>query len=92
MFNNVGRKVQILAKVVCWVGIILSVISGIMLIVAGNRVTVDLSSYGISNNGVQPQGGVLPGILTIIIGSLVSWLGSLATYAIGEAAEYAEKH
>jgi hypothetical protein len=36
--------------------------------------------------------GVVGGILVIILGSLGAWLGSLATYALGEAADYAEKH
>ena len=78
MFNNVGRKVQVLAKVMCWLGIIASVIYGIVLIAAGSR----------ANSGA----GLLTGILTMAVGSLASWLSSLATYAIGEAAEYAEKH
>ena len=89
MFNNVGKKVQLLAKIMCWVGIVMSVIGGIALIVAGNQASVYVDNYF----GRQTMsGGVLPGILVMILGSLGSWLGSLATYAIGEAAEYAEKH
>ncbi|MBR6955318.1 MAG: hypothetical protein IKH77_09855 [Clostridia bacterium] len=82
MWTNVGAKLKTLAKVVCWLGIILSVIMGIMMIATGNQV---------SYNGAA-VGGVVGGITTIIVGSLASWLGSLTTYAIGEAAEYAEKH
>ena len=92
MFNNVGRKVQILAKIICWVGIVLSVIAGVGLIVAGNQANFYANSYNVFGERQAISGGVLPGILTIVIGSLTSWLGSLTTYAIGEAAEYAEKH
>ena len=35
MFNNIGRKIKITAKVFCWIGIILSVAGGVGLIVAG---------------------------------------------------------
>ena len=79
MFNNVGSKVKTLAKVVCWLGIIASVISGITLIAGG------------AQNG-NVGGGFLAGVLTIALGAFVSWLGSLPTYAIGEAAENAEKN
>lgn len=35
MFNNIGGKIKALAKIVCWLGIIASVLSGIILIAAG---------------------------------------------------------
>ena len=28
MFNNIGHKIQVLAKVLCWIGIICWVITG----------------------------------------------------------------
>ena len=31
MFNNIGGKIKSLAQVVCWIGIICSVISGIAI-------------------------------------------------------------
>ena len=34
MFENIGGKIKGLAKVVCWIGIILSVITGILAIAA----------------------------------------------------------
>lgn len=33
MFENIGHKIKILAKVVCWVGIVCSVLWGIIFIV-----------------------------------------------------------
>lgn len=35
MFNNIGRKIKTLAKVLCWLGIIASVISGIAMVLTG---------------------------------------------------------
>ena len=35
MFENVGAKVQTLAKVICWLGIVGSVIGGIVMIAQG---------------------------------------------------------
>ena len=35
MFDNIDQKIKALAQVVCWIGIICSVISGIALIAAG---------------------------------------------------------
>ena len=29
MFNNIGHKIQVLAKVLCWIGIICWVITGL---------------------------------------------------------------
>lgn len=37
MFENIGSKLQALAKVICWVGIIASVILGIVLISSGGN-------------------------------------------------------
>ena len=65
MFQNIGKKVTTLASVICWVGIIGSVIMGIILLASRQ---------------------VLPGILTILLGSFVSWLSCLALYAIGYCA------
>ena len=75
MFCNVGSKCKTLAKVVCYGGIICSVICGALLVASG----------AFTYNG----GGIIAlyGLLVILLGSLFSWLGSLSLYAIGEAAE-----
>ncbi len=31
MFNNIGRKIKILAQVICWIGIICSVVLGVVI-------------------------------------------------------------
>lgn len=71
MFDNIGGKVKGLAKFVCWVGIICSVIGGIALLLQSSRYN-DTTVLGIS---------------VLIGGVLGSWIGSWALCAIGSAAD-----
>lgn len=66
MFDNIGNKIKTLAKVVCFIGIVSSLITGIVL---GN-----LLSSGV-------------GLVIIILGCLLSWIGSFFTYGFGELIE-----
>ena len=78
MFNNIGKKIKITAKVFCWIGIILSVAGGVGMIVAGF-------------SGMLPQAGsivtILGGIGTALLGSLLSWVGSFLMVGFGELVE-----
>ena len=74
MFNNIGGKIKALAKVMCWIGIVMSVLSGIMTIVAG------ASSYDATS-------AIVSGVVIIIVGPLLSWIGSFFTYGFGELVE-----
>lgn len=69
MFTNIGDKIKNLASVLAWLGIIGSIIGGIVMIAVG------LESSEIF---------VLFGFLTAIAGSLVSWIGSFLLYGFGE--------
>lgn len=77
MYNNIGEKVKGLAKVVAFLGILGSVIYGIVLIVQGAK----LNSYYPSEAGSALIG---TGFAVMIVGSLVSWISSWALYAIGD--------
>ena len=68
MWDNIGSRLQALAKVLCWVGIIGSVISGI----------------------VVAQANVPIGILYLVLGALISWIGSWAMYGLGLVVEAVE--
>ena len=91
MFNNVGAKIKKIAKIVCWIGIIGSVILGIIMIVQGNELNSQRTSYGgfygdfsytvTSNAG---NGLKTSGWLTLLLGPLFSWLASLGIYALGQ--------
>ena len=82
MWSNIGHKIKTLAKVICWIGIVLSVIAGIAVIAGGNTVR----SYGYTYNTGSTT---LTGILVIVLGALGSWLGSLTMYGFGELVERA---
>ena len=82
MWNNIGHKLQTFAKILCWLGIIGSVIAGIAAIVAGSG-----SSY---RYGYSAGSGILAGLLTIVLGSLFSWIGSWAMYGLGLVVEKVE--
>ena len=74
MWDNIGKKLQALAKVLCWVGIAGSVIMTIVFWAQDSR--------------YQPT--ILAGFLYLIIGSLVSWVGAWAMYGLGLVVEYIE--
>ncbi len=81
MFNNIGRKIKVLAKILCWVGIVLSVITGVAILASGSytHLTINGEYTTVSN--------VPAGILTIVIGCLISWIGSFFTYGFGQLIE-----
>ena len=74
MFNNIGEKCKTVAKILCYTGIAISVIGGLVMIF------IAVTSY---DRIIL----ALYGVLGAIAGSLVSWLSCIALYGIGEAAE-----
>ena len=73
MFDNIGGKIKAVAKVVCWFFIVISVLSGLFMIIN----TLDYFRIEIFATA----------LLTMIIGSLVGWLSSLGLYGFGELIE-----
>ena len=73
MFDNVGSKIKGVSKFFCWLGIICSILLGLMLVVVGM-------------NMPNADGAVIViiGIVVMAVGSFMSWVGSLITYGIGE--------
>lgn len=74
MFTNIGKKIQLLAKIVCWVGIVVSILVGLVFIFYYTNAQ-----------------SIAVGILTIIFGSLASWLGCFMTMGFGKMVEASEK-
>ena len=71
MFDNIGKKIKILAKVVCWLGITASGITAIRI-------------WGKSN---WFQNTFLNGLTVLVLGCLAAWAGSFLMYGFGELLE-----
>jgi len=70
MFNNIGGKIKGLAKFMCWLGIIISVIAGVVLIIAAaSSRSYTFDGYG-ERITISSGGSVVAGILVIVFGSL----------------------
>ncbi len=74
MFDNIGHKIKLLAQVMCWLGIGISVFIGILLIFTG------MDQY---DSGIYVGGG----IAVLCLGSLFSWIGSFVLCGFGELVE-----
>ena len=74
MFDNIGGKIKILAKILCWIGIAASVVVAIIMFTS-----VEDAPYS--------QEGTYRGLgfVFLIIGPLVSWISSFVLYGLGEA-------
>lgn len=68
MFNNIGKKIKLLAKFGCWVGIICCVIAGIIF----------LAFVG------EDWWWIIPGLLTLLLGPILMWIGSWLLYSWGD--------
>ena len=72
MYKNVGKKIQTFAKVVAWVGIILTGGLGLLCIALYPTEGVNM---------------LINGILLLITGPLISWLSSLTLVGFGKLVE-----
>lgn len=71
MFSNIGKKIKVLASVICWIGIIASIITAIIF-------------FANALDGWNEEFFIMMGLLTLIVGPLLSWIGSFFTYGFGE--------
>ena len=103
MFNNIGRKIRVLAMVLCWIGIIAFVITGIAMLVNAGNLEKELeaerayrnsyssySSYRTTTTSATESS--ITAIRTaawciLILGPLFSWIGSFLLYGFGELVE-----
>lgn len=74
MFDNIGGKIKTVATTIAWLGIIGSIIIGIVMIAKAE------DSY-------YPEIGIWSGWLVIIVGSLSSWVSSFTLYGFGQLIE-----
>ena len=94
MFSNIGEKIKKLAAIICWIGIICSLILGIVVEVAPNSI---LYNYRVNVNGTTVASSnsivaqVITGVLVFVIGSLASWISSFVLYGFGELVSNSKK-
>lgn len=79
MFQNIGKKIKTMAKVICWVGIIGSVVGGVIMVLSGVGVLQFNAEAGVA--------AIMGGVLTVVLGSLFSWIGSFMLLGFGEIVE-----
>lgn len=79
MFQNIGKKIKTLAKVICWVGIICSIVGGVVMAISG----VGILRY----DAASGVGAIVGGLLTAVLGALFSWIGSFMMLGFGEIVE-----
>ena len=65
---NIGGKIKTLASVIAWLGIVGSIIIGIILMATAEEL-------------------IFAGIISDIVGSISSWIGSFLLYGFGELVE-----
>lgn len=77
MYAHIGVKIMTLAKATAWIGIIGSLIGGLLVMGIGSQM-----SYG-----KNPM--IFPGVLIMLLGSLGAWIGSFTLYGFGQLIEHA---
>ncbi len=86
LFDNSGRKIQKLAKILFRVGAAISIIAGI--------VTIIVAIIDISNSPWNSDIGlliILCGVVGAALGCLFSWISSVVLYGFGKIVEKAEE-
>lgn len=87
MFRNPGGKIKSYAKVLFWIGVVISIIIGVIEI--GSSFVAAAYNYHGSFGTILL--GILGGILTVAIGTLISWLAVLTLYAFGTLVENSDE-
>ena len=92
MFKNPGGKLKGLAKVVFWLELILFILSGLMVIIAGlSGSDIDINLPGSYRASMPPVASIIAGILIIAFGIFIAWLSTISLYAFGELVESNDK-
>lgn len=87
MFRNPGGKIKSYAKVLFWIGVVISIVIGVIEI--GSSFVAAAYSYHGSFATILL--GILGGVLTVAIGTLISWLAVLTLYAFGTLVENSDE-
>lgn len=84
VFKNMGGKIKKLAKFLCWVGIIVSIVGGIGIIATAmdGAGAIYVEGIGRIENGAVWMMGL--GAVVAVLGSLFSYIGTMYLYGFGE--------
>ena len=74
MYNNIGGKIKMLAKILAVVGVVISLLGGIGAIIFG--------IYSQDSTIVLIM--IISGVAFALIGALFAWIGSWLLYGYGE--------
>ena len=81
MFTNIGSKMKKTAKAVCVAGIILSLISGIYMIIKG----IEMTEY--HDSLAAGYRAIISGVVSLVLGPLLSWISGLLLYVFGDLSD-----
>ena len=80
MFDDVGKKIKIVASVICWIGIIISCMLGILLIYTDGQLHINnYTFYTYTRTEL-----IIEGFVLMAVGSIISWIVSIMIYGFGE--------
>ena len=71
MFDNIGGKIKTTATVICWIGITISILIGLVRLAEAE----------------ENSATAFIGVLIMFVGSLTSWIGSFLLYGFGQLVE-----
>ena len=74
MFDNIGSKIKKLAKVLCWIGISVTALAGLLFAL-------------LNFEALFYDGNILIPLGLIFLGPLLSWIGSFVLYGFGQLVE-----
>lgn len=86
MFDNIGGKIKKLAEVLCWLGIIASVLVALYIWIQAGKIDTDYGSYAREAKNKL----ILSGFIYGAVGALLSWVGSFTLYGFGHLVENSE--
>ena len=85
MFDNIGKKIKVFAKVIAWAGIVCSIVFGIVIFTRGDtKILVQGSWGGYYTESYYDDAYIFYGLLCMVLGSIFSWISAFFTYGFGE--------
>ena len=91
MYNNIGRKIKILARIICIIGIIISIILGLLVLPYIEYIEYYIKIDSLALIKEKLTESLIECIKIIVLGSLISWISSFCLYGFGQLIENSDK-